>query len=404
MSHFRQAAFAARMVQSALINPWRVVSGLRMEYRRRIGIRWDRKNRPGYSAPPTNITVVPTYRCNLDCIMCRQSRLAEDENGYRPWYDPKNEMPVSAWADLFDQVTRFRPLIYITGGEPMLYSSFRELVQEGKKRKLIVQIQTNGSLLARHADFLTAQGVEAITISLDGPPAVHDSIRRGRGSYDQLIEGARAVIAARKKRRLPTPVLSFNFTITRENFRHLPEVVDIAAGLGADFLQVQQTMFNTAENVRLHNAIFTDEFIRERHFNVFRPSIGQTSWYSGEMGPEDTAALVEVMGRAQKAARGRINYHNMPHISRRFISPYYLDLDFAFDRGCDNFWKTFRVGPDGSVLPCLNFITGNILEQSLDEIWNGDMMRQLRLMFTDNLMPGCVRCCQRHFNKPSRAF
>lgn len=56
-----------------------------------------------------------------------------------------------------------------------------------------------------------------------------------------------------------------------------------------------------------------------------------------------------------------------------------------------------RIDPAGNVLPC-GFIRkpfGNLLEQSLEDIWNGEAFRQFRIMLLgDNLLPACKRCCK----------
>jgi radical SAM protein with 4Fe4S-binding SPASM domain len=377
---------------------------VRMEYRRRFGIPYDRRFRPGRSMPPTNVTLVPTYLCNLNCIMCRQKRNADDVKTSRVWYDPSRELQIESWVGFLDQIVSFRPYVYITGGEPLLYRHFEELVHQAKKRRLWVQIQTNATKLSGVADFLVDVGVEVVSISLDGPPAIHNSVRKDTRSFSRLEEGVRALVEARKKRRRAGPVLSFNFTISRSNFEHLEEVVDIASGMNADFLQVQHTMFNTPKIVAKHNQIFSPEHVKAMGLNMVLPSIGEGAYYQSEMTRDDIPVLLAVLHRARQRARGRINLRFMPNIPDELVPPYYLDLSYPFIERCNNFWKTLRVAPDGTVTPCLNFVVGNITTETFTEIWNGDMMRRLRMLFSRRLVPGCIRCCQRHFCAASPAL
>ncbi len=106
--------------------------------------------------------------------MCEQHRHTTDRPDNLTWYNPVRELPLAAWTALFDQVVSFRPRLYLTGGEPTLYRDFPGLLQEAKKRRLPVHLQTNGTRLAELAELLVAQGVEMVTVSLDGPAEIHD--------------------------------------------------------------------------------------------------------------------------------------------------------------------------------------------------------------------------------------
>lgn len=393
-----------RIARMALTSHSRNLTFIRMEYRRRFGISHDRKVRPGFSAPPTTITLVPTYRCNLDCVMCRSRAGAKMNHADRPWYDPKRELPVSTWVSFLDQVRSFHPVIYITGGEPHLYPDFETLVHEAKKRDLVVAIQTNGTLLRKTADFLVAECVDTISISLDGPPKVHDRIRRVEGTFRSLADGVRALIEARKRRKKPGPFLLFNFTISKSNYQYLEEFVETAADLGGDFIQIQHTMFNSPEKVAEHNAIFSPDAMKAKGIPMVGPSIGDGAYYESEIGSEDIPDLLARLDRARQRAKGKVIPHFMPNIPASLIAPYYLDLDFPFVERCDSFWRNFRIAPDGTVAPCLNLMLGNMAEQTFNEIWTGEPYQRVRQLFSERIPPGCLRCCQRHFVRSSRAM
>ena len=190
----RKLTLFGRALQIAWRNPNIIPTLLRMEYRHRWGMARDRRLRPGYSAPPTNLAVCLTYRCNLKCSMCRQWRRDQDIPDNRTWYDRHRELPLATWVSLLDQVAPFRPWLYVTGGEPLISPNFKGLVQEARHRGLTVQLQTNGTLLAGVAEFLVKAGVLAVSISLDGPPEVHDAIRGVKGTFRRLAEGVQALL------------------------------------------------------------------------------------------------------------------------------------------------------------------------------------------------------------------
>ena len=205
--------------------------------------------------------------------MCRQWGRDQDIADNRTWYDRHRELPLSTWVSLLDQVTSFRPWLYVTGGEPLLSPNFRGFVEAARQRGLAVHLQTNGTMLAEVAEFLVKTGVLAVSISLDGPPEVHDAIRGVKGTFGKLARGVEALLAARAKFNSPTPVVGFNCTITKGNLDFLGEMVPLAIQMQADTLQIQHTMFNSRENVARHNSFFTPDRVRDLDLDMALPSL-----------------------------------------------------------------------------------------------------------------------------------
>jgi MoaA/NifB/PqqE/SkfB family radical SAM enzyme len=374
-----------------------------MEYRHRLGIPRDRRLRPGHSAPPTNLSLNLTNRCNLKCVMCRGIRLGQEVPENRPWYSRAQELPLEDWTRLLEEAAPFRPWLYVTGGEPLMYPHFRDFVREAKKRRLVVHLQTNATLLAREADFLVEMGVEAVNVSIDGPPAVHDRIRGLKGGFARVEAGVQALVEARRRGR-PNPIFSLNCTISKGNLEHLEEMVPLAVRLQADIMQLQHTMFDSPANVARHNRFFSPERSRELGLEVAHPSICEGEYYENELQPEDLPQLQSALSRARQQAQGRLLLHFMPNLPDKLLSPYYLDLNYPFPQGCDDFWATGRILADGTFSPCLNLVVGNITRQPFLEMWNGPRMRRLRALVAQGLFPGCARCCHRQFTNASRAF
>jgi len=141
-------------------------------------------------------TVVLTDRCNLRCKYCFDGyRNLRDAGGgvSMDWLSVHRTLDyvfraVGAGCEIFD--------IHFFGGEPLL--EFDVLRQATDYCREIAQthhvtanlsISTNGLLLTPEiVEFLRANEYD-VSISLDGPPQVHDSARqfpRGSGSYDML--------------------------------------------------------------------------------------------------------------------------------------------------------------------------------------------------------------------------
>jgi MoaA/NifB/PqqE/SkfB family radical SAM enzyme len=163
-------------------------------------------------------------------------------------------------------------------------------------------------------------------------------------------------------------------------------------------------MFNSPEQVARHNEIFSPTNAQNLGLDLDFPSIHAGKYYESAIQAEDLPKLKAGLAQARQAAQGRVNLVFLPNLTPGLIAPYYLDLDYPFGLGCDFFWKTIRVHPDGTCSPCLGLKVGNIMEQSFEAIWNGTQMQRLRQFFTNRLVPGCARCCQRHYLEASRTF
>jgi len=377
-------------------NPRMAHTLLREEYRKRFGIDLDRRFRDGVSSLPVNLNLNLTRRCNLKCAMCEQHRHDPGPTGL-PWYDPRRELPLSAWVSLLDQVAAFRPRLYLTGGEPTLYPHFAAFLTEAKRRGFVVHLQTNGTLLDRVADSLVAQGVEMVTVSLDGPLEVHDTIRGQEGAFRKTCEGIKALVAARDRQRSPGPIILINCVISKASLPTLDHMVPLALGLGADILQIQHTIFNAAANVQRHNRALSPEFAAKEGLDLAPPSIPEGEYYESEITPADLPGLLDQLREVRRLAKGRLKLLFLPNLPLDLLKPYYLDLAYPFPQMCKALWKGCRILPDGTVSPCLHLVAGNIAAQPFPEIWNGPRMRRFRQIISRRLFPGCARCCSRSF-------
>jgi MoaA/NifB/PqqE/SkfB family radical SAM enzyme len=373
---------------------------LRHEFHRRWNLSGKQRFQNGLSAPPVTLNLDLTRRCNLKCMMCNQHRHAAAPPLGLGWYDPKQELPLSTWTDLLDQVASFRPRpkLYITGGEPTLHRDFPELIQAAKKRGFMVHIQTNGTRLGQLAEFLVAQGVEMLSVSLDGPPEIHDFIRGQVGAFKRSAAGIAALMDARERLGKPGPLLSISCVISKANLGCLDQMVPLALDLGADTLHLMHTIFNSETGVARHNLLMSPRWSQTHGVDLISPSIPAGEYYQSEIRPEDLPALQRNLERVRRLARGRLFLTIHPNLPLGQLESYYLDLNYPSLQGCNALWDSCRILSDGTVSPCLHVVTGKITEQPFLDIWNGPRMRNFRQVIAHRLLPGCARCCHRRFN------
>src|SRR5258708_13563158 len=82
--------------------------------------------------------------------------------------------------------------VVLTGGEPLLHNDLSALCNFFRDRQIHLTLLTTGLLLYKRAEEV-ASLVDDIIISLDGPPEIHDTIRRVSGAYNLIHNGLGAV-------------------------------------------------------------------------------------------------------------------------------------------------------------------------------------------------------------------
>lgn len=144
-------------------------------------LKFDEKIRKGESI--AIIQFQYNYDCNFRCVHCSIKRF-QGKNKARSFTiaDVKN---LSRQADELG-LARFT----ITGGEPLVFKDFDELVAAIDPKKFYINCDTNGWLLdEKRAKHLKSIGVDRIQLSLDSLDAAeHDAFRRTKGSYDRSMK------------------------------------------------------------------------------------------------------------------------------------------------------------------------------------------------------------------------
>ncbi len=129
------------------------------------------------------------YRCNFKCEHCSIKPFQGKET--------KRSFTIPDVKDLFRQADEMGlARVTITGGEPLVFQDFDELVAAIDPEKFYINCDTNGWLLTpARALHLKAIGVDRMQLSIDSlDPAEHDAFRGAKGSHARAL---RAIEAAR---------------------------------------------------------------------------------------------------------------------------------------------------------------------------------------------------------------
>jgi radical SAM protein len=161
-----------------------------------------------------------TQACDLACLHCRACAV--------PQRDPR-ELTTDEAKRLVDDICRFgRPLLVLTGGDPLKRPDAVEIVRYGTDAGLRVALTPSGTPLMtpRVLGELHDAGMSRLAVSLDGATAAqHDAFRGVPGSFDwtiHMLETARSL-------GLSTQI---NTTISRHNVHDLENLITLMTGLG----------------------------------------------------------------------------------------------------------------------------------------------------------------------------
>ena len=116
--------------------------------------------------------------------------------------------------------------VVLTGGEPLLNRDLQAICEFFRDLNIRITLLTTGLLLHKRAA-LVASLVDEVILSLDGPPEVHDSIRRIPRAFETIARGVESVRLLRPE----LPILS-RTTIQKQNHLYLRATVRSAHVLG----------------------------------------------------------------------------------------------------------------------------------------------------------------------------
>jgi radical SAM protein with 4Fe4S-binding SPASM domain len=121
-----------------------------------------------------------------------------------------------------------KPVLVLSGGEPLLRPDIFEIAAYGTSKGLRMCMATNGSLVT---DAVCARMKETqirmVSLSLDGPSAeIHDNFRNSAGAFSGVIRAAQTL----KRNGIPFLI---NSSFTKRNQSDIAATFRLAKGLGA---------------------------------------------------------------------------------------------------------------------------------------------------------------------------
>lgn len=210
------------------------------------------------------------YTCNFRCEHCCITKLRRKKGERCFTIDDVKEL--SRQADEMGLAH-----IVITGGEPLVFPDFDDIVKAIDPQKFYITSDTNGWFLdAERAKHLKSIGVDKIQLSLDSLSASkHDEFRRKKGSHERAVRAIDAVLNAGLNIILATVV-----TKQRVRSQEFIDYLEFAKGIGiAVFVTYAKPVGDWEGNFDVLVTRDDMDYVREfeKKYNVFThltPSYG----------------------------------------------------------------------------------------------------------------------------------
>ncbi len=298
-------------------------------------------------------------KCNAKCIFCGGNYFYSETNR-RITLQKFQKMATNL------KLERFQKIVLAGAGDPLLNPDLIPIIQYTNQRypNVRVSITTNGIALTEEmAEALLQCKISDLNVSINA--ATRNVYKRMMqvDCFEKVCRNVERLVALRRKKGAG-PVLQFSSPINRLNIEDLPALVELGKGIGIDSINIFYTRFYPE---------------RIRHLNVDREE--------DRLNNQDSLFyyqdLSDQMVEKAKWLAGKYGIHF-------FHEP--LFKEFIIPQPCVWPETQLMVGFDGEIYPCGGaevhfkekveggiYHFGNALTQPIEEFWNGDIYRLLRI-------------------------
>jgi len=281
------------------------------------------------SAPESGPRIVSwniTLRCPLSCAHCYVDAGNREAEG---------ALSTEEAFGVIDQVRETgRPIVVLSGGEPLLRDDIYAIARYGTERGLRMVMGSSGVLIDRTtAARLRESGIKAVAVSLDSAdPAIHDAFRGMAGVWEKAVQAIRNC----KNEGVGVQI---NMSVMRPDIREVEETISFGRALSVN------------------------------DYQVFFPVPTGRAREGKNMSPDEYESLIrEIL----------MKYRDTPVNIRPTCAPQFRRIadtlginNPAWGRGCIAGISYCRIYANGDVTPCpyLPVSAGNVRNIPFAEIW-----------------------------------
>jgi radical SAM protein with 4Fe4S-binding SPASM domain len=336
-------------------------------------IQWKKRGK----APPVNVELHPTYKCNSKCIFCIQRATK---------YNFSEAMEKEKWLSIIRELAKMgvKKLQISGGGEPMTVpETTMNMMELIKQFDIEGKINTNGTLWDEEK-LRKAVNLhwDKIIFSIDGPDAkTHDFLRGVPGFFERAIKNVRMLNKIKKDNGKKLPIIEFNMVITKFNYYKIKDMIKLAQECGCESITAEPVFITMkyVKKMRLSKKqrIQFNEHLREASELAKRNNI--TTNFEGLIEVE----RLEKTGEMEEIIEEK--YSKIDNKDPFFSAPCFEPLYFP------------KIGPNGEYGPCCNYPYSqskiNLKNKTFKEVWLGEEVNNFReSIMKKELSEVCSNC------------
>lgn len=304
----------------------------------------------------------------------------------------KKEMSPADWKQVIDELAEHHiGSVLLRGGEVFLYPGIIELLEYIHGKGMFISIDTNGTMLKDYAADIVRIGNIHLTISVDGPEAIHDSVRGVPGCFQRIKAGIDAL------NRLDPPDSAgisrcICFTISCYSVSGLGVMPDVARSLSIRSIVIVPYYYIPQE-------------VGEAYQQELREHLGCAAFSWSGFRHEDSGVDFDEFRKQYRAYRNSLgdiySYPYMPLSEDQYKAWFSDALTPVEDTTCNNVERLIDIQPNGDANFCVDFPDysfGNVKEATIKELWNGEKATRFRDYRRKRPLSVCHRCGAKHMS------
>lgn len=291
---------------------------------------------------PSEVIWNITNRCNLLCDHCY---MAADGHAKPDQLSDKQAMRI-----IGQMGESGVPLLFLSGGEPMMRPNFWEMLAEAKRHGIQVTISTNATLIDREAaKRLKENGVSYIATSLYGPAEFHDKLVGVPGTRDRVVQAVKIL-------REEGVGVALKTAVSKDTWPYIYDLIQEAKDLDAGLIYLCDLITSGRSEEGEDNRITAEQW-RELADFILDDTLGAIE--RGEKGLEyDIGAMPSFV----------------PYIAERLVEKGY-DITRTTERlkvmtACPVGKGHMNINSEGGIMPCQfaqDWTVGNIRDMTVQQ-------------------------------------
>lgn len=284
---------------------------------------------------PRKIQIEITNRCNLNCEICPRKKFNL----------PNNDIDIIVFEQILTKLKNVEVILPVGWGESFLHKDFDFIVNTIKLNGFLIKLPTNGIVINNKQAIDTALKIDFLTFSID---ELHNNENKEFDEDFEVFNTIELLIRERNRRNSRTPYITVQSVLHKSNNK----IFDI---------------------IRKAKSIEVDRI------NIVRPNVYDSIYTPNWNNRKNIYKKAELLSKQLKIRVDMFEYALFTGIKRWFWK-YFKGL-FRINSWCPRLSDFLYVTIDGKVTPCCylpRYIVGDLMTQSLNDIWHGNSMARFR--------------------------